>query len=193
MKKLFASLTLLLASAGAAYAADNKILVAVFSRADENYSVGTITKGNTMVLAEMIAEKTGGELFEIKPAKPYPKDYQTTTEIAKREQNENARPALLNDKDISGYDTIFLGYPNWWGDMPMIIYTFLESHDFSGKTVIPFCTHGGSGLSGTEGTLRRRLSKSRLMKGLAMSGTTAQNNRDETRERVNEWLDGLGF
>ncbi|MBQ9582545.1 MAG: flavodoxin [Synergistaceae bacterium] len=193
MKKLFASLTLLLASAGAAYAADNKILVAVFSRADENYSVGTITKGNTMVLAEMIAEKTGGELFEIKPAKPYPKDYKTTTEIAKREQNENARPALLNDKDISGYDTIFLGYPNWWGDMPMIIYTFLESHDFSGKTVIPFCTHGGSGLSGTEGTLRRRLSKSRLMKGLAMSGTTAQNNRDETRERVNEWLDGLGF
>ncbi|MBQ4419279.1 MAG: flavodoxin [Synergistaceae bacterium] len=193
MKKLFASLTLLLASAGAAYAADNKILVAVFSRADENYSVGIIEKGNTMVLAEMIAEKTGGELFEIKPAKPYPKDYQTTTEIAKREQNENARPALLNDKDISGYDTIFLGYPNWWGDMPMIIYTFLESHDFSGKTVIPFCTHGGSGLSGTEGTLRRRLSKSRLMKGLAMSGTTAQNNRDETRERVNEWLDGLGF
>ena len=193
MKKLFASLTLLLASAGAAYAADSKILVAVFSRADENYSVGTITKGNTMVLAEMIAEKTGGELFEIKPAKPYPKDYKTTTEIAKRGQNENARPALLNDKDISDYDTIFLGYPNWWGDMPMIIYTFLESHDFSGKTVIPFCTHGGSGLSGTEGTLRRRLSKSRLMKGLAMSGTTAQNNRDETRERVNEWLDGLGF
>ena len=193
MKKLFASLTLLLASAGAAYAADNKILVAVFSRADENYSVGTITKGNTMVLAEMIAEKTGGELFEIKPAKPYPKDYKTTTEIAKREQNENARPALLNDKDISGYDTIFLGYPNWWGDMPMIIYTFLESHDFSGKTVIPFCTHGGSGLSGTEGTLRRRLSNSRLMKGLGVNGVTAQNNRDETRKRVNEWLDGLGF
>lgn len=193
MKILFAGLALLLASAGAASAADNKILVAVFSRADENYSVGNITKGNTMVLAEMIAEKTGGELFEIKPAKPYPKDYKTTTEIAKREQNENARPALLNDKDISGYDTIFLGYPNWWGDMPMIIYTFLESHDFSGKTVIPFCTHGGSGLSGTEGTLRRRLSKSRLVKGLAMSGTTAQNNRDEARKRVNEWLDGLGF
>ncbi|MBQ3627242.1 MAG: flavodoxin [Synergistaceae bacterium] len=193
MKKLFASLTLLLASAGAAYAADNKILVAVFSRADENYSVGIIEKGNTMVLAEMIAEKTGGELFEIKPAKPYPKDYKTTTEIAKREQNENARPALLNDKDISDYDTIFLGYPNWWGDMPMIIYTFLESHDFSGKTVIPFCTHGGSGLSGTEGTLRRRLSNSRLMKGLGVNGVTAQNNRDETRKRVNEWLDGLGF
>ena len=193
MKKLFASLTLLLASAGAAYAADNKILVAVFSRADENYSVGIIEKGNTMVLAEMIAEKTGGELFEIKPAKPYPKDYKTTTEIAKREQNENARPALLNDKDISGYDTIFLGYPNWWGDMPMIIYTFLESHDFSGKTVIPFCTHGGSGLSGTEGTLRRILSNSRLMKGLGVNGVTAQNNRDETRKRVNEWLDGLGF
>lgn len=193
MKKLFAGLALLIASAGAAYAADSKILVAVFSRADENYSVGIIEKGNTMVLAEMIAEKTGGELFEIKPAKPYPKDYKTTTEIAKREQNDNARPALLNDKDISGYDTIFLGYPNWWGDMPMIIYTFLESHDFSGKTVIPFCTHGGSGLSGTEGTLRRRLSNSRLMKGLGVNGVTAQNNRDETRKRVNEWLDGLGF
>ena len=194
MKSFAVCLVLLLVlSASAAFAADNKILVAVFSRADENYGVGNIEKGNTLVLAEMIAERTGGDLFEIKPAKPYPKDYTRTTEIAKQEQNDNARPALAADKDISGYDVIFLGYPNWWGDMPMIIYTFLEAHDFKGKTVIPFCTHGGSGLSSTESTLRRKLEGARLMKGLAVTGTTAQNERDRARYSVNTWLEGLGF
>ena len=193
--KIFAAFLILLLAlgAGTAFAAENKILIAVFSRADENYGVGNIEKGNTLILAEMIAERTGGDLFEIKPAKPYPKDYTRTTEIAKQEQNASARPALAADKDISGYDVIFLGYPNWWGDMPMITYTFLEAHDFKGKTVIPFCTHGGSGLSSTESTLRRKLAGAKVMKGLAVSGTTAQNDRDRARRSVNTWLDGLGF
>ena len=170
-----------------------KILVAVFSRADENYNVGVIQKGNTLIVAEMIAEAVGAELFEIRPAKPYPKNYKETTDVAKTEQNERARPALAEDKDISGYDTIFLGYPNWWGDMPMIVYTFLEAHDFSGKTVIPFCTHEGSGLSGTEGTLNQVLPGATVLKGLALRGATAQRSRDEARRSVTSWLKGLGL
>ena len=100
---------------------------------------------------------------------------------------------MAEDKDISGYDTIFLGYPSWWGDMPMIVYTFLEGRDFSGKTVIPFCTHEGSGLSGTEGTLKRTLSGATVLKGLALRGATAQRSQDEARRSVTSWLKGLGF
>ncbi len=135
-------------------AADAKSLVAVFSRADENYSVGYITKGNTMILAEMIAAKTGSDLFEVAPAKKYAADYETCIDVAKKEQNMRARPAILEDKDITEYDTIFFGYPIWWGDIPMCMYTFIEAHDWSGKTVIPFCTHEGSGAGRTNSTLK---------------------------------------
>ena len=169
------------------------ILVAVFSRADENYAVGFIEKGNTMILAEMIAEQTGAELFEIRTVKPYPRNYDECTDVAKKEQNEKARPALAEDKDISGYDTIFLGYPCWWGDMPMAVFTFLEAHDFSGKTVIPFCTHEGSGMGRTEGSLKRTLSSAKILKGLAIRGATAQNSRDAAQKSVTSWLKGLGF
>ena len=190
---LFAGLLLLLMANVAGAAEKGKILVAVFSRADENYNVGVIEKGNTLIVAEMIAEATGAEIFEIRPAKPYPKNYKEAIDVAKTEQAERARPAMAEDKDISGYDTIFLGYPNWWGDMPMIVYTFLEGRDFSGKTVIPFCTHEGSGLSGTEGTLKRMLSGATVLKGLALRGATAQRSQDEARRSVTSWLKGLGF
>lgn len=194
MKSIILAVTLLLVSATLVGAAEkSKTLVAVFSRADENYGVGTVEKGNTRVLAEMIAEQTGAELFEIRAAKPYPKEYSAAIDVAKAEQNAKARPALAEDKDISGYDTIFLGYPIWWGDLPMAVYTFLEAHDWSGKTVIPFCTHEGSGLSGTENTLRRTLKGSKVLKSLVMRGTTAQNSRDEARKSVASWLRGLGF
>ncbi|MBQ9526784.1 MAG: flavodoxin [Fretibacterium sp.] len=194
MKKYFLTLMMLLVFAGMAGAAEkSKALVAVFSRADENYGVGFIEKGNTMILAEMIAEQTGAELFEIRAAKPYPKNYDECTDVAKKEQTANARPALAEDKDISGYDTIFLGYPCWWGDMPMPVFTFLEAHDFSGKTVIPFCTHEGSGMGRTESSLKRTLRGAKILKGLAMRGATAQNSRDEAKESVASWLKGLGF
>ena len=194
MKKNFLALMMLLVFAGMAGAAENsKTLVAVFSRADENYAVGFIEKGNTMILAEMIAERTGADLFEIRTAKPYPVDYNECTDVAKKEQNENARPALAEDKDISGYDTIFLGYPCWWGDLPMAVFTFLEAHDFSGKRVIPFCTHEGSGMGRTEGSLRKTLPGAKILKGLAVRGATAQNSRDEARKTVTSWLNGLGF
>ena len=170
-----------------------KVLVAVFSRADENYDVGVIEKGNTLIVAEEIVRATGAELFQIRPVEAYPKGYRECTDVAKREQAERARPAMMEDMDLSGYDTIFLGYPNWWGDMPMIVYTFIEAHDFSGKTVIPFCTHEGSGLSGTEGTLERMLPGATVLKGLALRGATAQRSPDEVRTSVASWLKGLGL
>ena len=194
MKKIVFVLMIFLMLAGNAGAAGKpKSLVAVFSRADENYAVGFIEKGNTMILAEMIAEQTGAKLFEIRTVKPYPRNYDECTDVAKKEQNEKARPALAEDKDISGYDTIFLGYPCWWGDMPMAVFTFLEAHDFSGKTVIPFCTHEGSGMGRTEGSLRRTLPGAKILKGLAIRGATAQNSRDAAQKSVSSWLNGLGF
>ena len=172
---------------------DSKILIAYFSRADENYAVGYIEKGNTAIIAEMIAEETGGELFHIEREMPYPAVYEKCTEEAKQEQNDNARPALAEDKDISEYDVIFLGYPIWWGDMPMPVYTFLEGHDFSGKTVVPFCTHAGSGLSGTEKSIESVCTDAEILDGLSIKGEDAQNSQDEVKDTVNEWLGSLSY
>lgn len=172
---------------------EGKVLVAYFSRADENYGVGYIEKGNTAIIAEMIAEETGGELFHIERETPYPAVYDECTEEAKQEQNDNARPALAEDKDISEYDVIFLGYPIWWGDMPMPVYTFLEGHDFSGKTVIPFCTHAGSGLSGTEKSIESVCTDAEILDGLSIKGEDAQNSQDKAKETVKEWLESLSY
>lgn len=194
MKKIFLGVLTALALISCAYAAasparaEAKSIVIVFSRADENYGVGYIEKGNTMILAEMIAEKTGSELFEVKPAKPYPKAYDECTDVAKREQNQKARPAILEDKDISEYDTVYLGYPVWWGDIPMCMYTFIEAHDWSGKKVLPFCTHEGSSAGRTEGTLKRIMKGAEVTRPLAVYGTVAQNNREAASESVSEWL-----
>lgn len=167
----------------------NKTLIAYFSRADENYDVGIVEKGNTEIIAEMIAEETGGELFHIERVTPYPSVYKECTEEAQKEQKENARPQLKADIDnFDKYDTIYLGYPIWWGDMPMAVYTFIESHDWNGKTVIPFCTHAGSGLSDTESSIKSACNGATVLKGLAVAGTTAQNNRDSTKTAVLNWL-----
>ena len=123
----------------------SKSLVVYFSRADENYGVGNITEGNTAILAKMITQKTGSDIFEIVPEKAYPKDYRECTNVAKDEQRKNARPAYKDDIDTSAYDTIYIGYPIWWGDLPMVCYTFLEKHNLDGKTIIPFCTHVANG------------------------------------------------
>ena len=157
--------------------AEAKSLVIVYSRADENYNVGNITTGNTMKLAQIIAEKTASELFEVKPAKPYPADYDSCIDVAKKEQNANARPAFLEDKDISEYDTIYFGYPIWWGDIPMPLYTFVEAHDWSGKTIIPFCTHEGSGAGRTDRTLKATMKGAKVRSVTAVRGSTAQNDR----------------
>lgn len=169
----------------------NDILVAYFSRTGENYSVGVIEKGNTAIVAEIIAAQTGGELFEIKTVNAYPDNYDECTEIAQSEKNENARPELVENKDnLDGYNTIYLGYPIWWGDMPMAVYTFLENNDFAGKTIIPFCTHAGSGLSDTVKKISAACPSATVKTGLAIAGTTAQNDRETAEQSVTEWLNG---
>lgn len=172
---------------------EKKILVAFFSRAGENYAVGHIEKGNTHIIAEMIASETDGDLFHIEPLTPYPDDYTECTEVAKQELNVKARPAIKGDIKVEDYDIIFIGYPNWWGDMPMPVYTFIEKHSWQGKTVIPFCTHEGSGLSGTENKLKAACKGATVLKGLAVRGATAQNAQAQAKESVNNWLGKLKY
>ena len=193
MRNLFLGILVVMALMSSAYAAEAKSLVVVFSRADENYSVGYIEKGNTMILAEIIANKTGADLFEVKPAKKYSANYDECIDLAKREQNQKARPAILEDKDVSEYDTIFFGYPIWWGDIPMCMYTFIEAHEWNGKKIIPFCTHEGSGAGRTESTLKKAMKGAEVIKPLAMRGATAQNRRAEAEKEISLWLNGLGF
>ncbi|MDO4937943.1 MAG: flavodoxin [Sutterellaceae bacterium] len=173
--------------------ANKKTLVVYFSRTGENYSVGHITKGNTEIVAEIIAQQTGAELFEIKPVKAYPEVYRECTDQAQDEANADARPAVVGDIRVEDYDTIFVGYPIWWGDMPMPVYTFLEKHDWTGKTVVPFCTNEGSGLGVTESSLRRTCKGASVLRGLAVRGTTAQNNREAATKSVADWLQKVGF
>lgn len=173
---------------------ETNILIAYFSRADENYRVGVIEKGNTEIIAEMIAEQTGGDLFHIETVTPYPESYDECTEVAQQELRDNARPELSGTVDqFEEYDVIFLGYPNWWGDMPMAVYTFLESYDFTGKIIVPFVTHEGSGLASTERSIADICFGAEVLEGLAVRGSVAQNSQDEAREAVIGWLQEVGF
>ena len=170
-----------------------KMLVAYFSLAGEQYGVGVIEEGNTSIIAHMIAEQTGADLFEIKAVNPYPTSHSELLDVSRKEMSDKARPEIADTVDnMDEYDTVFIGYPNWWGDMPMIVYNFLESYDLSGKTIVPFCTHGGSGLSGTERTIRN-ITGGTMADGFAIAGTTAQNDRDTAKSKVTEWLREGGF
>ena len=105
----------------------------------------------------------------------------------------NARPAILDDKSPEEYDTIFLGYPIWWGELPMCVYTYLERHDFNGKKIYPFATHEGSGMGRTEGSLKRALPGAEIGRGLAIRGSEAQNLNERTVKTLENWLKGAGF
>lgn len=170
-----------------------KVLVCFFSRTGENYAVGNIKKGNTHFIAEMIAEETGGQLFEIKTKKEYPAVYRACTEVAKEEKESSARPEIQSDIAIEDYDVIFIGYPNWWGDMPMAIYTFIEKHNWQGKTVVPFCTHEGSGLSDTENYVKKVCKGSMVLKGIAVKGTVAQNEQAKAKMAIQSWIRDLRY
>lgn len=125
-------------------AANEAALVVYFSRT-----------GNTAAVAEEIREQIGADAFEIVPVEAYSEDYDTVTAVAQEEQNNNARPEIRDRIDnLDQYDTVYVGYPIWWGDMPMILYTFFDTYDLSGKTIRPFCTSGGSGLSQTVEAIR---------------------------------------
>ena len=174
---------------------NDKKLVVYFSHTGENYNVGYIEEGNTAIIADMIADATGADKFEIVPEKDYPVDYNECIEIAQREKRANARPAVKGDIAIEDYDVIFLGYPNWWGEVPMCVYTFIEKHDWKGKTVIPFITHEGSGMGGTDSKIAKATTGSNTLvgKGLAVQGKVAQENRTSAKKTVDNGLTGLGM
>ena len=183
-------------SQGTTTAANNptKILVAYFSRAGDNYEVGVIEKGNTHIMADMIAEATGADEFEIKTVKPYPADYKECTDLAKQELADNARPELDGKvADMSKYDTIFLGYPIWWSDMPMAVYAFLESNDFNGKTIIPFCTSAGEVMTGKEVNIPQIAKGSQIREGLGVRGKDCQDDPNKVQNAVKAWLTTLGY
>ena len=174
--------------------AQGKALVAYFSRVGNEYSVGSITKGNTAIVAEIIAKKIDADIFEIKPVKNYPVDYNECTKVASREKATKARPEIIGRvENFSDYDTIFIGYPIWYGDAPMVIYTFLESYDFSGKKIVPFCTHGGSGLSSTDQQITLVCPQSKILKGFEIRGATAQKNPSEAENKIVAWLNNLEY
>lgn len=170
-----------------------KCLIAYFSRPGNNYVGGNIVNlpvGNTEVVAKMIREMTGGDLFHIEAVKAYPADYTETTEVAKKELQAKARPKITGRLENTAlYDWIFLGYPNWWGTMPMPVFTFLEEYNFSGKTIAPFCTHEGSGLGHSVADILKACPKSVVLDGLGIRGGDVKNAQDP----VAGWLKELGI
>ena len=160
-------------------------LIVYYSRKGQNYWNGSIVdlaKGNTERVAEFVQKAVGGDLFEIETVREYSKDYMICTEEAKAELREDARPKLKKYLDsVDQYDTIFVGYPNWWGTMPMAVFTFLESFDFSGKTILPLCTNEGSGMGGSERELKKICKGATVVPGLAIHGAeTAQSESKVT-------------
>ena len=172
---------------------DSKILVVYFSRTGENYNVGNVEVGNTAMVASYIKDYLKADSFEIIPVNKYPDKYQECLDQATKEKNENARPEIQNKiTNFDQYDTIFVGYPIWWGNLPMIMHTFFESYDFNGKKVIPFNTHEGSGDAGTYTTVQKDLPKANVTTdGLALDGKTARS--DDGKQKTIDWLKGLGY
>jgi len=146
--------------------------------------------GNTEVIASKVQEITRGDIFRIDSVKPYPDGYHETTEGAKMELRSNARPELTGKvRDIDTYDVIFLGYPNWWGTIPMAVCTFLESYELSGKTIIPFCTHGGGGIGRSVEDIRELCPGSSVKGAQAFYGSSAK----EVKSEVERWLNSLSL
>lgn len=153
---------------------NKKILVAYFSHS-----------GNTREIADQIHKVVGGDIFEIRSVSPYPNDYDTVVKQARRELDSGYRPELKTKLEgIESYDLIFMGYPNWWGTFPAPVKTFLSEYDLSGKTIVPFCTHGGSGLGRSVSDIAKLCPKSTLLEGIAIWGRDVKTAQDE----VSEWL-----
>ena len=146
--------------------------------------------GNTRQMAQMIQEETDGELFEISPAVPYTDDYDTLLDVAQQEQADNARPELAGQvENWDSYDIVFVGYPDWWSDAPMLIYSFLESYDWEGKTLIPFCTSGGSGFGRSLDQIPDSVPGATVLEGLHVSGSSV----DSAGEDIAAWIDSLNL
>jgi len=147
--------------------------------------------GNTQYVAQLIQEKTEADIFRIEPQKPYPTDHRTLVQLAKEEKKRKERPVLAGQiENIDAYETVFIGYPNWWADLPMALYTFLETYDLSGKTVIPFNTHGGSGFSDTISTIAELQPNARVERN---GFTVSRNVVARAEPDVEEWLVEIGY
>ncbi len=180
---------------------DGNVLVAYFS-VPETDGVDTVSGasrvvvdgevlGNTQYIAQLIHQETGGDLFRIETVQDYPGSHDALLDYAYNELSENARPELASQiENPDNYDVIFLGYPNWNSDLPMPLYTFLEEYDFSGKTIIPFTTHGGSGLSRTVQTIQELQPDAAVVEnGLSIS----RNNVPDAQSEVSDWIAGLNI
>lgn len=180
---------------------DGKILIAYFSVMETDgvdtvsgasrVAVNGSTMGNNEYIASLIEQETGGDLFSIETVQEYPTVHDSLLEFAYNEKAENARPELSSQiENLDSYDTIFLGYPIWNSDLPMPLYTFLEEYDLSGKTIIPFVVHGGSGFSGTVSTIRQMQPKARVLdNGFSVSRNDAADSANE----VSQWVQSLGI
>jgi flavodoxin len=165
-----------------------KSLIAYFSRKGSNYVGGSVMDlpvGNTEVAARMIQKLAGSDTFRIETVKTYPAGYSETTGVAQQELRQNARPELSGHVDnMDDYDVIFLGYPNWWGTMPMAVFSFLEEYGFSGKTIAPFCTHEGSGMGHSESDIKKLCPGATVAKGLSIRGGSVQRAEND----ISDWL-----
>lgn len=171
---------------------NGKNLVVYFSMPD-NVDDSTVvidgeTLGNTQYMAYVIQETVGADIFRIEPETPYPTDHDELVDLASEEQSNNARPAIKNTiENFDTYENIFVGYPNWWGDMPMIPYSFFDKYDFSGKTIIPFNTHGGSGFSGTISTIKELEPNADVLDGKSIS----RNDIQDAEQEIVDWVNSL--
>ena len=166
----------------------SKTLIAFFSRADENYFGGAmryVKVGNTEIVVNSMKDMLTADIFKIEMKEPYSSVYMTCIDQAKKHLQSNARPELVSLPDsIDEYDTIILGYPNYWGTMPMAVFTFLEAFDFSGKTILPFCTNEGSGMGKSEKDIKNICSGANVAAGLAIRGNKVAGSEND----VKKWL-----
>lgn len=164
-----------------------KIITIYYSRKGQNYwngSIKNLAKGNTEIIAEFIQKAIGGDMFEVETEKRYADDYYACTDEAQKELRENARPALKQyPANLEDYDIIFVGYPNWWGTMPMAMFTLLEKYDLKGKRIVPFCTNEGSGMGNSERDLIKLCKGTTVARGLSIQGVKAA----LSEKQVTEW------
>ena len=164
-------------------------LVVFFSHAGENYSVGNIEVGNTKIVADYITELTCADQFEIVAEKDYDMPYNKLIQVAKEEANKGELPAYKGDIDVSQYDTIFIGGPIWWGTYPQVMFTFFKDHDLSGKTIIPFVTHEGSGLASTVSDIKKAWPNATVKDGFAIYGHEVRSGK----AKMEKWIKGLNL
>ncbi|MCX4373452.1 MAG: flavodoxin, partial [Dysosmobacter sp.] len=182
---------------------ESKVLVAYFSmpettnpnnmtteEANSTVVINGEVLGNTQYMAQVIQRTTNADIYRIEPQNPYPTDHTTLVAQAREEQDQDTRPAIKDAiPDFDSYDTVFIGYPIWWSDLPQILYTFFDTYDFSGKTVIPFSTHGGSSFAGTPATIQSLEPGAKMLDGLTIS----RNNIQDAEQEIVSWVNGLDY